>query len=242
MPKLFWPQTSNLTSYYNAFSINILIIWKYTIMRAAMLQQIACKSDAQRDLLKINRGPHPAHCSYAPFKPAFTSPRILRRIPQVPLQRCAAAEQATFSVADLPEATQTAWEECSNRLEILGLSAEDTEKTLVKAFGWASQAYWRNEKIKEDPVVDQVEAVLDFLTSIGIASEADQAAIITKFPEVLGLEVELMQENVEKLQKAFFLKGPALLGTLKRKPRVLGTLVDCEGSCQGLCTRCFAHF
>lgn len=207
-----------------------------------MLQRVACKTDAPCDLIGGNRGPHAPHCSYTPLKPVFAAPRTHHWRPQRPLQRCAAAEQATFSVGELPEATQTAWQECAVRLADLGLDAEETEKVLVKAFGWGSQAYWRKEKINETPDVDQVHEVLEFLSSIGISSEADQIALITKFPEVLGLDVEIMQENVTKLQKAFFLKGPALTGTLKRKPRALGVIVDCEGSCQGMCTRCFAHF
>jgi hypothetical protein len=68
------------------------------------------------------------------------------------------------------------------------------------------------------------------------------AALIAKFPEVIGLDVELMEANVAKLQKAFFLKASALTGMIKRKPRALGVIVDCEGSCEGMCTRCFAHF
>lgn len=62
------------------------------------------------------------------------------------------------------------------------------------------------------------------------------------FPEALGLDVQLMAGNVGKLQKTFFMKGAVLQKAILRKPRVLGSVVDCEGSCQGLCTRCFAQF
>ncbi len=186
-----------------------------------------------------NRGPHPAHCSQRPASVRLLAPRTR---PSHRPQRCAAAEKATFSVADLPADTAAAWADCAARLETLGLEPAAAETALVKAFGWGSQVFWRHEKEGEAPALEQVEAVLAFLASIDIASEADQAALIGKFPEVLGLEVTLMEENVAKLQKAFFMKGAALTGTIKRKPRALGVIVDCEGSCQGLCTRCFAHF
>lgn len=186
-----------------------------------------------------NRGPHPAHCSQKPASARFLAPRA-RQNPRS--LRCATAEKATFSVADLPADTAASWSDCAARLEDLGMEPAAVETTLIKAFGWGSQAYWRHEKEGEAPTLAQVDAVLAFLASLGIASEADQAALVAKFPEVLGLEVALMEGNVAKLQSAFFLKGAALTGTIKRKPRALGVIVDCEGSCQGLCTRCFAHF
>lgn len=186
-----------------------------------------------------NRGPHPAHCSPKAGPCAALAPRARQN---ARLLRCAAAEKVTFSVADLPAAAAAPWAECASRLEGLGLTPPQTETIMVKAFGWGSQAYWRHEKEGEAPALVQVDAVLAFLASLGIASEEDQAALVAKFPEVLGLEVGLMEENVAKLKSAFFLKGTALTGAIKRKPRALGVIIDCEGSCAGLCTRCFAQF
>ena len=111
------------------------------------------------------------------------------------------------------------------------------------AFGWGPQLYWRNEQPRQEPSLQQVDAALAFLAGVvGISSAADQTAVITKFPEVLLVRQELMAGNVAKLQKSFFLKGNALASAIKRKPRVLGATVDCEGTCQGECTRCFAQF
>jgi hypothetical protein len=69
---------------------------------------------------------------------------------------------------------------------------------------------------------------------------------VSTFPEALGLRVELMQENVQVLKDKWYMKGNVLTNTLKRKPKVLGNIIDCttqgEGSCAGMCTRCWAQF
>ena len=62
------------------------------------------------------------------------------------------------------------------------------------------------------------------------------------FPEVLGLDVSLMQSNVDKLTTTWHMKGAVLQRAILRKPRVLGSIVDCKGDCLGLCSRCFAQF
>ena len=173
-----------------------------------------------------------------PLHPLVSSPTPQRGC----LQRCSAAPQSTFSVDELAPETAAAWREVATRLESLGLTPPQAEKCMIKAFGWDSQGYWRHEKNKEIPQTDKIDDILNFLITIGISTEEEQAELIAKFPEVIGLDVELMEANVEKLQKAFFLKATALTGMIKRKPRALGVIVDCEGSCEGMCTRCFAHF
>jgi len=156
------------------------------------------------------------------------------------LRLLAATECVVLS--DLPEETATAWNECATCLRNLGIDAEVTERSIIKAFGWGSQAYWRQEKVQQIPTLAQVLEVLSFLDELGIEADSDRAALITKFPEVLGLDIQLMRDNVEKLQKAYFLKGNPLKAAILRKPRVLGSVVDCQGSCEGFCTRCFAQF
>jgi hypothetical protein len=154
-----------------------------------------------------------------------------------------AAPVVPIVVEELPAETAEAWKQCTSELNsLLKFDAQQADTVITKAFGWGSQGYWRQEKVAATPTVAQIEAALALLVSIGIESPQDQAAIVKKFPEVLGLDVELMQENVVKLQNAYFLKGKALAAAVKRKPRVLGSTVDCEGSCQGFCTRCFAQF
>lgn len=51
--------------------------------------------------------------------------------------------------------------------------------------------------MKEAPCPQQVAAALDFLGGLGIGEAADLGALVAAFPEVLGLRVELMQENVQ---------------------------------------------
>lgn len=155
-----------------------------------------------------------------------------------------AAAQATPSSfpADLTEEGQQGWRECSARLEALGMDAEKADAAVKRAFGWGSQVYWRKEKEPEVPSIEAVEAALALLAELTIVEEADQVATILKFPELLAVKREMAMGNVEKLQKNFFLKGKALGGAVKRKPRVLGSTIDCQGDCAGDCTRCFAQF
>lgn len=48
------------------------------------------------------------------------------------------------------------------------------------------------------------------------------------------------------LRDKWYLKGATLTNAIKRKPRVLGNVINCteegEGACAGLCTRCWAQF
>lgn len=54
--------------------------------------------------------------------------------------------------------------------------------------------------------------------------------------------MSLMQSNVDKLTTTWHMKGAVLQRAILRKPRVLGSIVDCKGDCLGLCSRCFAQF
>lgn len=56
------------------------------------------------------------------------------------------------------------------------------------------------------PCPEQVAASLDFLAGLGISDAADVGPLVGGFPEVLGLRVEVMQENVDVLKKKWFLK------------------------------------
>jgi hypothetical protein len=150
----------------------------------------------------------------------------------------------TASIPDqLPSKALEAWSTCSARLTTLGVPKDKVDIILKKSFGWAGQGFWRGEIENVTPAVEKIDKVLNFFaTELGISSEADQAKLIATFPEVLGLSIDLMKDNIEKLKFRFFLNGPALTASIKRKPRVLGSVVDCEGSCEGWCTRCFVQF
>ena len=53
------------------------------------------------------------------------------------------------------------------------------------------------ERVKQAPCPTQVAAALDFLAGVGISEPVDLGALVSTFPEALGLRVELMQENVQ---------------------------------------------
>ena len=81
------------------------------------------------------------------------------------------------------------WESCKSLVMDLGLDEENAERSLVKAFGWGPQNYWRKSKVEEVPSVDDVEARLDYLVEIGIPREKI-VDIVFKVPEVIGCELE----------------------------------------------------
>ncbi|KAI8110390.1 hypothetical protein M9435_002065 [Picochlorum sp. BPE23] len=143
-----------------------------------------------------------------------------------------------LSTQDVP-----AWSECIDILVDIGMTNDSAEKAMVRGFGWGSQAYWRQELVREPPSAQAVHACLEYLTiSLGMDSNADKVKVLEKFPEVLKVDQTLMEENVGKLKKNYFLKGTALTKSIVRKPKVLGATTDCQGDCAGECTRCFAQF
>lgn len=159
-----------------------------------------------------------------------------------PYQRRLTLAQAAPAPEQMDSSDEEAWTACSTILEDLGMSDEDAGAALKRGFGWASQAYWRQEKVNESPSSEVITSALEFMESIGLESNDEKVEVIKKFPEVLSVDVSLMKENVSKLEKSFFMKGKQLAVAVKRKPRVLGATVDCLGDCAGECTRCFAQF
>ncbi|EFN60127.1 hypothetical protein CHLNCDRAFT_133495 [Chlorella variabilis] len=147
------------------------------------------------------------------------------------------------AAVELAPEQQEQWAACSEVVQQrCGLEAAAAESALLKAFGWKGQGFWRQERVKQCACQEQVAAALDFLSQLGIAEPADLGGLVSSFPEVLGLRVDVMEENVGILRNKWFLKGNVLINTIKRKPRVLGNLIDCEGNCAGMCTRCWAQF
>eukprot|EP00884_Botryococcus_braunii_P012605 jgi/Botrbrau1/21345/Bobra.0184s0055.2 len=134
------------------------------------------------------------------------------------------------------------WKAAIQELEAAGFGSEDAEGLLRRAFGWLHSSYWRTDKVQEAPPDGQVKAVLAFLGEQGLTG-GDALTIIRKFPEVLAISVpDGLQANIDKLEKDWKLKGPAIAGVLKRQPRVLGYCVDCLGDCIGECDRCWVRF
>jgi len=83
---------------------------------------------------------------------------------------------------------------------------------------------------------------VDYLKTLGLGN-ADLTAYVKAFPHVFGCDREtVLAPNVELLQRQWKLKGSVLTGALKRRPPILGYVVDCEGSCVGECNRCWVRF
>ena len=153
--------------------------------------------------------------------------------------RAAAAVDVASKLA--PEDVAS-WESCRALVMDLGLDEETAERSLVKAFGWGPQNYWRKSKSEEVPEVADVEARLDYLVEIGIPQEKIQD-IVFKVPEVIGVDLELLQSNVAHIEKSYFMKRNSrnFANYILRVPQVLGNNLDCVGDCAGECNRCWAR-
>ena len=142
-----------------------------------------------------------------------------------------------------PTTTEESFRECASRIsELTGdLSVDESTSALREAFGWGGKSYWRERKKEEIPSVDLVEGRIQVLLDLGMTTE-DVSKVISDFPEFLGCEEDQIRKNVDYVTKTFFVRNKALVNTLKRKPQVLGNIVDCEGNCVGDCNRCWVRF
>lgn len=117
---------------------------------------------------------------------------------------------------------------------------------LARAFGWSTQAFWRQEKVEQLPTPEQLEGVLEYLQDELNLREDDLAKVLRAFPEALACDVqERLAANVKVLQQQWRLSGGTLTKALMRQPQVLGYTVDCisdHGGCVGECNRCWARF
>ena len=140
------------------------------------------------------------------------------------------------------------WESCRSILVgELGMDEDKADKTMIRAFGWGGQTYWRNEKVEEVPEVEDVEGRIAYLLEIGI-EQADLAEkVLGKVPEVLGCDVETrLKVNVAHIQKTCFMKPNTknFRNYINRVPQVLGNNLDCAAqglNCAGECNRCWAR-
>ena len=135
----------------------------------------------------------------------------------------------------------------------------------MQAFAW-TKGYWaaekpepeipdkeqvRSPKCNPDAVTGsctlltwlyvQIAQAISFLEEQGVEGD-DLPKLLKQFPQVLGLKEEHMNGNMNKMQKQYFVRGPALKNVIKRKPQALGFNWDCEGDCAGNCPRCWVHF
>ncbi|CAA0394322.1 unnamed protein product [Arabidopsis thaliana] len=134
------------------------------------------------------------------------------------------------------------WEECKEALSCFDFSVEEKDKILGKAFGHIHSPYWTEERVKENPKVETLNQILEFLRSLGLSDE-DLHKVMKKFPEVLGCSLEEeMKPNIGILENQWGITGKQLRNLLLRNPKVLGYNVDCKGDCVAQCTRCWVRF
>ena len=92
------------------------------------------------------------------------------------------------------------WEECKEALSRFDFSVEEQDKILGKAFGHIHSPYWTEERVKENPKVEALNHVLEFLRSLGLSDE-DLHKVLKKFPEVLGCSLEEEMKGADEKGK-----------------------------------------
>ena len=125
----------------------------------------------------------------------------------------------------------------------LGFDDDEADKVMQKGFGWGKQDYWRNEKVREIPDMDEIEKRIQFIESLGVARDKIDV-IVGKLPEILAMDIDgVMKPAVEHIEKNFFMKRgtPAFAKYVIRVPQALGNTIDCEGTCVGDCNRCWVR-
>lgn len=136
------------------------------------------------------------------------------------------------------------WDAAAKTLRTVGLEEdEELSKLLSRAFGWTSQAYWRREKVKENPDPESVERALEFLRNEVGFDDAEVANVLRGFPEAMALSVdERMRENIRLLRENLKMDEKRIRKAVLGQPQILGYTLDCGGDCQGECARCWVRF
>ncbi|KAJ0923247.1 putative transcription regulator mTERF family [Helianthus annuus] len=164
-----------------------------------------------------------------------------------PAKNLAFTRWRTHSAARTPETVLTEedmkkWEACRQVFSRFEFTKEEEDKILGKAFGLVHSPYWGEEREVAVPELENVNAIFDYLTGLGL-SDDDLIKILKKFPEVVGCSLENeLKTNIEILEKQWSIKGKSLKNLLLRNPKVLGYIIDCKGDCKALCTRCWVRF
>ena len=136
---------------------------------------------------------------------------------------------------------RAAWADAAALLTGAGLTEEEAHRCVGRAFGWATQAYWRSDKVRETPDAGHVAAVLGYLASLGVSDDGLRRAV-KQFPELLACDIAgRLAPNVARMQAEGLTEG-VLAAAIARRPAVLGFKVDCAGNCAGQCSVCWSTF
>ena len=134
-----------------------------------------------------------------------------------------------------------AWDESvSVVLEgIEGVEEEEAFEWLQAGFAWTakSRRFWRKQRLEEEPSPEVVRGTVGWLKERGLA----QKDWVKRFPEVLGLAVEELEEG-KKTAPSYLKSEESYNKAIRSNPQLLGKNYDCladHDSCQGRCSRCW---
>lgn len=148
----------------------------------------------------------------------------------------------------LSDAQLQEWKEVALVVKALNpaFDDKDADKIVSRAFGWASQKWWRGDVIHEPPSLAVVQNVIAFLKEeVGFDEHVIGTRVLKKFPEVIRMDIERMRQNRDYLKETYpaLNSNPkALLNSLTEQPAALGYDVDCGGDCMSECSRCWVRF
>jgi hypothetical protein len=198
----------------------------------ARRQRVAVAAAAAAAPCVAQRRPGPA-CGHA----AARGPPPARSSPEA-----ASSSSSPGPPAELEgDGPRAAWADAAALLLGAGLTEEEAHRCVGRAYGWATQAYWRSDKVKETPDAGHVAEVLAYLGSLGVADDGLRRAV-KQFPELLACDVAgRLAPNVARMQ-AEGLRDGVLAAAIARRPAVLGFKVDCAGNCAGQCSVCWSTF
>eukprot|EP00240_Pyramimonas_obovata_P013783 CAMPEP_0118934866 /NCGR_PEP_ID=MMETSP1169-20130426/14340_1 /TAXON_ID=36882 /ORGANISM="Pyramimonas obovata, Strain CCMP722" /LENGTH=260 /DNA_ID=CAMNT_0006877815 /DNA_START=80 /DNA_END=863 /DNA_ORIENTATION=- len=128
--------------------------------------------------------------------------------------------------------------------EATGITAEEAEEVVTRAFGWGSQLYWRKSKVQEVPQTEQVEESIAYLKSM-LPKQDQLVKVIKGFPECVAIGVEAgppgLKYAFEYIDKEWDMQPPVSNMVIAKKPKLLGNSVDAEARAKGCATSAGRH-
>lgn len=123
-----------------------------------------------------------------------------------------------------------------------GMSLDDADESLTCSFGWSGQhAYWRGKRHRAGVDEAELNHVASHLAATLGLTRAEIARVAASFPYVFGLSTDAIDCNLRRVTERYKMEGQDLVAAVMQRPEVLGVLVDCEGDCVGMCSRCFCQ-
>mmetsp|Transcript_51083 Transcript_51083/g.95677 ORF Transcript_51083/g.95677 Transcript_51083/m.95677 type:complete len:190 (-) Transcript_51083:238-807(-) len=148
---------------------------------------------------------------------------------------------STIRLRAEPDITSSAWDDSIKIVleHVKDSTKEDALEWLQAGFAWTqkSRRFWRKLRLEAEPEPEVVRSTVRWLKEKGLA----QKGWVRKFPEVLGLSMEELEEG--RMTAPSYLKNEETYNkAIKSNPQLLGKNYDClleHESCQGRCSRCW---